>query len=60
MKWKKIEATTKVITEEKYVQKIRDGEKKGKNKTKKTENIKPDGNIVNKSIKKKCCRFYFC
>ena len=39
VKWKKIEATTKVITEEKYVQKIRDGEKNGKNKTKKTQKI---------------------
>ena len=50
----------KSCEEEKYVQKIRDGEKKGKNKTKKTENMKPDGNIVNKSVKKKCCPFYFC
>ena len=37
VKRRKIDATTKVITEEKDVQKIRDGGKKGKNKTKKTQ-----------------------
>ena len=35
VKRRKIDATTKVITDEKYVEKLRDGAKKGKNKTKK-------------------------
>ena len=39
MKQRKIDATSKVITEEKYVQIIQDGEKKGKNKMKKTQKI---------------------
>ena len=40
VKRRKIDATTKVTTEGKYVQKIRDGEKKGKHKTKKTQKIR--------------------
>ena len=37
MKQRKIDVTSKVITEEKYVQIIQDVEKKGKNKMKKTQ-----------------------
>ena len=51
MKRRKIDATTKVITEEEYVQKIQDREKKGKNKTKKQIdfNLEEEGDVPEES-----------
>ena len=51
MKRRKIDATTKVITVEKYVQKLRDGVKKGKNKTKKQIDfdLEEEGDVLEES-----------
>ena len=59
VKRRKIDATTKVITEKVCAKNTRWWKERKKQNEKNTKNMKPDGNIVNKSVKKKCC-FYIC